>query len=138
MCATAECRSCRKELRELDKKMGSVRTYISARPPGREANEDNRKIPGISLLSNRTSVMSMGQAPVTLEREERRPKLTRAERTRLLREARKEDRTLIDDRWVSNECPGHGTYNSYLNWYCRCIPCSHAYVVYSRTGQTSI
>ena len=139
MCDTGECRPCRQALRELDKTMGSVRSYISARPPGREANEDTRKVVGGSLMSNRTSVMTTGEAPVNfLEEgkapstpsyllEKRKPTRTKAERTRDLREARKEDRELIDGRLVSVDCPCHGTYNGYLNWYCRCLYCSIAH-----------
>jgi hypothetical protein len=37
---------------------------------------------------------------------------------------RREERVLVDGRWVAVNAEFHGRYTTYNNWHCRCVPCS--------------
>lgn len=137
MCATGECRSCRLELRLLDKAMGSARTYQRPALRSLEQNIAGGRVMGNSLISARKYNINNEPAPVNYMTDRKPvsepviPTRTKAQQAADRREARKNDRTLdIDGRLIANDCPCHGTYNGYLNWYCRCIPCSEADRVY--------
>ena len=137
MCATGECRSCRLEARLLDKAMGSVRTYQRPTPRSLEQNAAGGRVMGNGLISAKRYNTQQEPAPVNYMTDHKPssepviPTRTKAQQAADRREARKNDRTLdIDGRLVANDCPCHGTYNGYLNWYCRCIPCSEADRVY--------
>ena len=128
MCDCGDCRKCRQSLRELDKAMGSSRAYIQPSPRSREDNYKERTVMSHGLLNANRSKINRGEAPVTLDDWFDKPKPSKAERQKSLREARREDRILDDDgRLYSPDCPYHGTHNGYINWYCRCLECSAAY-----------
>jgi hypothetical protein len=53
----------------------------------------------------------------------------RAHRERLaqLRREHAAARVLIDGRLVATGAPQHGSRSTYVNWMCRCVPCTAAH-----------
>ena len=142
MCATGECRSCRLEARLLDKAMGSVRTYQRPTPRSLEQNAAGGRVMGNGLVSAKRYNSVQEPAPVNYMSEHKPvsepviPTRTKAQQAADRREFRRNDRTLVNGRLEANDCPCHGTYNGYLNWYCRCIPCSDAAQEYRDSKST--
>lgn len=109
--------------------MGVQREYIIGKLPTMAENIMNRKVIGFSLHTTKRSAANTLTIPPVVEAappKKRGSGLTRAERVKLQKETRMAEREMVDGRLVSINCPCHGTYSGYRNWYCRCLPCSAA------------
>lgn len=138
MCDAGTCRPCRMEDLRMDRVMGAARGYITPTLPSLEENIQKRKVIGNSLISAKRSTITRPKLVIPKKTDISEPtqvppkrKTTysqaQAKWVKELSETRKKDRELVEGRLVSIDCHCHGTYSGYINWFCRCVPCTKAY-----------
>lgn len=107
-CICGSCPSCRREMRETDRYMKPLDPHKDSRLKG---------------FSDIPASEEMSHKPPPL------PKAVKAQQTRQqLRNERRKGRELVDGRLIHPKA-GHGKVSGYIEWSCRCVPCTEAMAV---------